>query len=36
MDTGTGYERKKSTYIADLTEVGRDTPMNGAFAEKDA
>jgi phenylpropionate dioxygenase-like ring-hydroxylating dioxygenase large terminal subunit len=26
-DTGTGYERKPSTYMAELTEVGRATPM---------
>ena len=26
-DTGTGYERKPSTYNAELTEVGRGTPM---------
>ena len=26
-DTGTGYERKPSTYNADLTEVGHGTPM---------
>jgi phenylpropionate dioxygenase-like ring-hydroxylating dioxygenase large terminal subunit len=25
-DTGTGYERKPSTYNADLTEVGHGTP----------
>ena len=26
-DTGTGYERKPSTYMAELTEVGRGNPL---------
>jgi phenylpropionate dioxygenase-like ring-hydroxylating dioxygenase large terminal subunit len=27
LDSGTGYERKPSTYLKELTEVGRGTPM---------